>query len=91
MCLGLLSERSCVKPLNHIVKSPAAAKPPSARPLRVVIMEAGAGGNVTTVRRTSESVLEDLHKHGAHATLVRINPDRNPHPSCSAGKDTHPG
>merc|ERR1719482_1702266 len=54
---------------------PAAAKPPSARPLRVVIMEAGAGGNVTTVRQTSESVLEDLHKHGAHATLVRINPE----------------
>ena len=54
---------------------PAAAKPPSARPLRVVIMEAGAGGNVTTVRGTSESVLEDLHKHGAHATLVRINPE----------------
>jgi NAD-dependent SIR2 family protein deacetylase len=38
---------------------PAAAKPPSARPLRVVIMEAGAGGNVTTVRQKSESVLED--------------------------------
>merc|ERR1719377_28378 len=38
-------------------------------------MEAGAGGNVTTVRGTSESVLEDLHKHGAHATLVRINPE----------------
>ena len=38
---------------------PAAAKPPSARPLRMVILEAGAGGNVTTVRQKSESVLED--------------------------------
>merc|ERR1719199_1464513 len=30
-----------------VAAPPAAAKPPSARPLRVVIMEAGAGGNVT--------------------------------------------
>ena len=69
---------------------PAAAKPPSARPLRVVIMEAGAGGNVTTVRGTSESVLEDLHKHGAHATLVRNDPDPNPNPTPTPNLNLNP-
>jgi NAD-dependent SIR2 family protein deacetylase len=42
---------------------------------RVTIVEAGAGGNVTTVRNKSESILGRLQTAGATATLVRINPE----------------
>jgi NAD-dependent SIR2 family protein deacetylase len=44
-------------------------------PLRVVIVEVGAGGNVTTVRGVSESLLKQCSAAGAVSTLVRINPD----------------
>lgn len=46
----------------------------NSQPLRVMILEIGAGGNVTTVRRTMESCLSSLHAAGAHVRLFRINP-----------------
>lgn len=45
------------------------------QPLRVVIMEVGAGGNVTTVRNLAESLLRTLTGCGADPTLIRINPE----------------
>jgi NAD-dependent SIR2 family protein deacetylase len=42
---------------------------------RLTIIEAGAGGNVTTVRNLSEDVLTVVREAGATATLVRINPE----------------
>ena len=44
-------------------------------PLKVAILEVGAGGNVTTVRGISEGQLDELRGAGATATLIRINPD----------------
>ena len=44
-------------------------------PLRVVLLEVGAGGNVTTVRNRSEWILKDLVENGADARLLRVNPD----------------
>lgn len=44
-------------------------------PLRVVILEVGAGGNVTTIRRLAEDTVESVREVGGVATLVRINPD----------------
>lgn len=44
-------------------------------PLKVAIMEVGAGGNVTTVRNVAENTLEALNEAGATATLIRVNPD----------------
>jgi hypothetical protein len=44
-------------------------------PLRVAIIEAGAGGNVTTIRNESEHMLSSLNEAGAVARLVRINPE----------------
>jgi len=43
-------------------------------PLRVVIMEIGAGANVPTVRRTSEAQLDTFKDAGADVRLVRMNP-----------------
>eukprot|EP00931_Biecheleriopsis_adriatica_P015098 TRINITY_DN11740_c0_g1_i1.p1 TRINITY_DN11740_c0_g1~~TRINITY_DN11740_c0_g1_i1.p1 ORF type:complete len:479 (-),score=89.07 TRINITY_DN11740_c0_g1_i1:30-1433(-) len=45
------------------------------RKLRVVILEFGAGNNVPTVRRTSESALQSFKDAGAETHLVRVNPD----------------
>ena len=45
------------------------------RPLAVAIVECGAGGNVTTVRRTSEALAERVAASGGAPTLVRINPE----------------
>lgn len=45
------------------------------KPLKVLVMEIGAGGNVRTVRSMAESALRKLVKNGAEAKLVRINPD----------------
>jgi len=45
------------------------------KPLRVTILEIGAGNNVTTVRSTSESRLRNFLDSGADARLVRVNPD----------------
>lgn len=42
-------------------------------PLRVVILEIGAGNNVPTVRMTSESCLIAFHRAGAVTNLVRVN------------------
>lgn len=44
-------------------------------PLRVVLLEIGAGNNVTTVRSTAERELKKFLNSGADAKLVRINPD----------------
>jgi len=44
-------------------------------PLRVVLLEVGAGGNVTTVRNRSEGILKELVENGADARLLRVNPD----------------
>lgn len=43
--------------------------------LRVAVLEVGAGGNVTTVRRTSEDLCESVRARGGEATLLRVNPD----------------
>ena len=43
--------------------------------LRVVVLEAGAGGNVPTVRHVSEDMVERVVDVGATATLIRVNPD----------------
>jgi len=43
--------------------------------VRIVILELGAGGNVPTVRRTSEACLKNFLESGADAHLVRVNPD----------------
>eukprot|EP01043_Picozoa_sp_COSAG02_P019397 COSAG02_NODE_932_length_15816_cov_15.913088_6_plen_488_part_00 len=45
------------------------------QPLRVAIMEVGAGGNVTTVRNVAERLLQTLGECGADPTLIRINPE----------------
>ncbi len=45
------------------------------RGLKVTLVEVGAGGNVTTVRNESESLISDLGAAGAVATLIRINPE----------------
>ena len=42
---------------------------------RLTIIEAGAGGNVTTVRNHSEEMLTLVREAGATATLVRISPE----------------
>merc|ERR1712113_569117 len=47
----------------------------AAKPLRVVVLEIGAGGNVTTVRNTSEKRLREFRRSGADVRLIRINPD----------------
>ncbi|CAK9062043.1 unnamed protein product [Durusdinium trenchii] len=44
-------------------------------PLRVALLEVGAGNNVTTVRSRSEHILRDLVEKGAEAKLLRVNPD----------------
>lgn len=43
--------------------------------LHVAILEIGAGGNVTTVRRISESCLGTFLSEGADARLIRVNPE----------------
>lgn len=43
--------------------------------LHVAILEIGAGGNVTTVRRISESCLGNFLSEGADARLIRVNPE----------------
>jgi len=45
------------------------------RPLRVAVLEVGAGGNVTTVRGISESIVHDVVDAGGESLLIRINPD----------------
>lgn len=44
-------------------------------PLRVVLLEFGAGSRVTTVRENSEAQLAALIDAGAEVLLVRINPE----------------
>lgn len=43
--------------------------------IRAVVLEIGAGGNVTTVRNQSEEQLRQLLMAGADAHLVRVNPE----------------
>ena len=50
----------------------AERRPPG---LRVCVLEVGAGGNVTTVRRQSEEIADSVRSRGAEATLLRVNPD----------------
>jgi hypothetical protein len=45
------------------------------RPLRLAILEIGAGKKVATVRRTSEGLVQDALKHGITPMLVRVNPE----------------
>ena len=52
-----------------------AAEAGGGRPLRVTVLEVGCGGNVTTVRQTSESLVTDVSRAGGVATLVRVNPE----------------
>ncbi|CAE7331912.1 unnamed protein product [Symbiodinium sp. CCMP2592] len=47
----------------------------TADPLRVVILEVGAGDNVRTIREASEHYLLEWLKEGADAKLLRVNPD----------------
>jgi len=47
----------------------------TADPLRVVVLEVGAGNNVRTIREYSENLLRDWLKEGADAKLLRVNPD----------------
>jgi len=47
----------------------------AARPMRVVLLEIGAGGTITTVRGECESLSGKLVNHGAECTVIRINPD----------------
>ena len=44
-------------------------------PLRVAVLEVGCGGNVTTVRQASESLVQDVNAEGGRAVLVRVNPE----------------
>jgi hypothetical protein len=53
----------------------AARRSGSDRPLAVAVLEAGAGGNVTTVRRTSEFFCQQVLQAGGAPTLIRINPE----------------
>ena len=48
---------------------------PTARPVKVVVIEIGAGGNVTTCRRETESVHKEVADAGGKCTTIRINPD----------------
>lgn len=45
------------------------------RPLHVVVLEIGAGDNVTTVRSAAERTALGLHDAGAQVRLVRVNPE----------------
>merc|ERR1712217_438797 len=49
--------------------------PKTSQPVKVVILELGAGKNVPTVRCTSERALLDWNKAGADVRLVRVNPE----------------
>lgn len=44
-------------------------------PLRVAILEVGAGGNVTTIRQLAENTVDSVRERGGVATLIRVNPD----------------
>lgn len=44
-------------------------------PLRVAILEVGAGGNVTTIRQLAENTVDSIRDRGGVATLIRVNPD----------------
>mmetsp|Transcript_55085 Transcript_55085/g.103277 ORF Transcript_55085/g.103277 Transcript_55085/m.103277 type:complete len:463 (+) Transcript_55085:48-1436(+) len=44
-------------------------------PLRIIILEVGAGDNVRTIRVHSEERLKDWLRSGADAKLLRVNPD----------------
>ena len=44
-------------------------------PLRVCMLEIGAGGNVTTTRMTTEGVAQQFALCGAEVTAIRVNPE----------------
>ena len=46
----------------------------SESPLRVVVLEIGAGSRVPTVRHTSETAAREWAQDGATVSLIRINP-----------------
>jgi len=61
---------------THAVCAEISAAKEQGRPqLRAAILEIGAGGNVTTVRNTSERQLNNFLRCGADARLIRVNPD----------------
>jgi len=57
------------------VSKEIAERTESSQPVKAVILEIGAGKNVTRVRRTSERALLEWHDAGADVWLIRINPD----------------
>merc|ERR1712129_420712 len=57
------------------VAAKAKAKAEVKSPLRIAILEVGAGGNVTTVRSRSETSLECWSDAGADVKFIRVNPD----------------
>merc|ERR1711879_284478 len=57
------------------VKRIAAQKKLQGGALKIAILEIGAGGNVTTVRSTSERFLTLSRDAGCDAKLIRVNPD----------------
>jgi NAD-dependent SIR2 family protein deacetylase len=59
----------------HALLNIASLAPLSGSPLKVAILEIGAGGNVTTVRNSSEQILRGCLSAGATANLIRINPE----------------
>jgi hypothetical protein len=58
---------------NGILQLGDRAAKQGSRPPRLAILEIGAGANVTTVRRTSEGLLQDALAHGISPMLVRVN------------------
>ena len=44
-------------------------------PLRIAVLEIGAGVRVTTIRRQSERCASDFAEAGADVRLIRVNPD----------------
>merc|ERR1711874_504639 len=45
------------------------------KPLKVCILEMGAGGNVTTIRGSSERISKSYIEAGADVKLIRVNAD----------------
>jgi len=59
----------------HALLNMISLAPVSGPPLAVAILEVGAGGNVTTIRNSSEQTLRGCLNAGANATLIRVNPE----------------
>ena len=60
--------------LKTVTKVVRASSTPE-KPMKVVVVEVGAGRNVPTVRGTSERSLLRVLEAGADAHLIRVNPE----------------